>query len=346
LVPTHKRGTCAGYSSTLRRFHEWLDDAHIKPKQLTRDHVEQWLLALHDLDLAACTRMHAILQVRTYLRWRFERGELRRHPDDLIRTSDLPKLPAYLPRPLPPNVDLELQRRLGATDNENPLRRGLLLMRHTGLRAGELLALDYDCVRDDFDGNRFLKVPLGKLNNERLVPLSENAFRLVVGLQGVGCHPRQNLLVGGHKKKVTYENLRSELHAASAGIEDSAPITSHRLRHTYATTLLNGGMSLVGVMRLLGHRDFRMTLRYTAITQETVGREYFEALARLEGKYASKQLLTGPVGADLDPIKALTDLAAWIQKEVGHHKGQKNLARNLNKRVLRLRQDLQLAAGQ
>ena len=36
--------------------------------------------------------------------------------------------------------------------------------------------------------------------------------------------------------------------------------------HTYATELLAAGMSLPGVMRLLGHHDFRMTLRYTAIT--------------------------------------------------------------------------------
>jgi site-specific recombinase XerD len=38
-----------------------------------------------------------------------------------------------------------------------------------------------------------------------------------------------------------------------------------RLRHTFASSLMNGGMSLLGIMKLLGHRDQRMTLRYTAI---------------------------------------------------------------------------------
>jgi len=39
------------------------------------------------------------------------------------------------------------------------------------------------------------------------------------------------------------------------------PLTTHRLRHTFATSLMNGGMSLVGIMKLLDHRDYRMTLR-------------------------------------------------------------------------------------
>jgi hypothetical protein len=42
-------------------------------------------------------------------------------------------------------------------------------------------------------------------------------------------------------------------------------------------------------MKLLGHRDHRMTLRYTAITDETVHREYFEALDRVKQRYTQAQ---------------------------------------------------------
>jgi len=66
-------------------------------------------------------------------------------------------------------------------------------------------------------------------------------------------------------------------------------ITPHRLRHTYATSILNGGMSLVGVMKLLGHHSLRMTLRYAEITQETVVKEYYEALTQIEQTYQLKQ---------------------------------------------------------
>ncbi|MCP4976686.1 MAG: tyrosine-type recombinase/integrase, partial [Maribacter sp.] len=39
------------------------------------------------------------------------------------------------------------------------------------------------------------------------------------------------------------------------------PITPHQLRHSYATSMVNAGMGLYGVMKLLGHMDMRMTLR-------------------------------------------------------------------------------------
>lgn len=44
-------------------------------------------------------------------------------------------------------------------------------------------------------------------------------------------------------------------------------------------------MNLVSVMRLLGHRDYRMTLRYAAITPETIGDDHHKAVAQLATKY-------------------------------------------------------------
>jgi hypothetical protein len=73
--------------------------------------------------------------------------------------------------------------------------------------------------------------------------------------------------------------------AIARALPDPARITSHRLRHTFATELLSGGMSLVGVMRLLGHQDIRMTLRYAAATPEIIAGEYQNALDKLATKY-------------------------------------------------------------
>jgi len=56
-------------------------------------------------------------------------------------------------------------------------------MRWTGLRVGELIHLEFDCIRTDHRANRFIKVPLGKLYNERLVPIDEAAYQLITKLQ-------------------------------------------------------------------------------------------------------------------------------------------------------------------
>jgi len=75
-------------------------------------------------------------------------------------------------------------------------------------------------------------------------------------------------------------------------------------------------MSLIGVMKLLGHRDYRMTLRYTAITDETVGREYESALKYLETRY---RLPMAPASADSDPVKLLADVARWLSNHLHDH---------------------------
>jgi hypothetical protein len=98
--------------------------------------------------------------------------------------------------------------------------------------------------------------------------------------------------------------------------------------------LLNGGMSLLGIMKLLGHRDYRMTLRYTAITQQTVGREYFEALAHVQSRY--RLLAPVPATTTADPAKLVSDLIAWIHA----HAADRPLARRLHKRLQRIQDDL------
>ncbi len=157
------------YQTHLRQFHIWLNANHVSLVGLERSHIESWLAWLHARHLAACTRVHAIQNIRAYLESLEEQRVLSVPADTLIRGSDLPKLPKYLPRPVPPDTDLLLQRRFKKSGCMYQL--GLLLMRRTGLRIGELIALPYHCIRTDHSGNTLLKVPLGKLATERLVPL-------------------------------------------------------------------------------------------------------------------------------------------------------------------------------
>jgi hypothetical protein len=141
--------------------------------------------------------------------------------------------------------------------------------------------------------------------------------------------------------RLSYRHYSKALAEACEGIDSDKPITSHRLRHTYATSLLAAGMSLTSVMRLLGHRDYRMTLRYAAITQETVRKEYFEALPRLASRYSeARRATTQPT--DFDPIKSLSDVAHWIRKDIVPDPTNHRIARSLLKRLGRIQNDLKL----
>ena len=336
LAPTHKPSTLNGYRSTLSQFHLWLSSCALSPRHLTRSHLEAWLQELHGRGLHANTRLHAIQQVRHYLRWLDDHDELSTPADALLRSKDLPKLPLYLPRPLPPDIDRILQKRLRSSRDR--LQLGLLLMRNTGLRIGELRALPHRCVRVDPRGNPFLKVPLGKLDNERLVPLDPPTLRLLRRLQRLGNGHRQ-LLFERNGKPIRFEFFSAALKTACRGLSTPEPITSHRLRHTYATTLLAGGMSLVALMRLLGHRDYRMTLRYAAITDETVVTEFNNALAENTRRYAPNPNST-PL-ADIDPLAQLLDLVRYVQKRSTDAHLDPIRTSALVKRIQRLRAGIQ-----
>ncbi len=253
---------------------------------------------------------------------------------------DKPKLPTYLPRPLSPDVDRRLQQRLA--ESKSKYRQGLLLMRRTGLRIGELIALPYDCTRSDLEGHTYLKVPLGKMNNERLVPIDSDTAGLIEQLQARGRPNRKWLLESRPGRQTEYRHYRTHLRRLHKQLALTEPLLSHRLRHTYATTLLNGGMSLVGVMKLLGHRDHRMTLRYAAITLQTVTTEYHQALERTAERY-SLPGLANPT-AELEPVRLLTDLLTWVKKRGADHPSYRLQADLLSRRIRRLRNDIRCFA--
>ena len=336
LSPTLKAGTCRTYRYYLRELEKWLALNNVALKKLRRKHMTQWFTQLCDRGLHPSTRLYTLIVVRVYLRWLYEEGEIGTPADDLIRPSDLPKLPSYLPRPLPPEADRELQKRLDASSDL--LHQGLLLMRRTGVRIGELRSFEYNCTRTDHQGRQFLKVPLGKLDTERLVPLDDATAKLVESLQKRMRTPRRWLLETKHGKQIQYEKYRQALKEICEGLGIPDQMTTHRLRHSFATTLLSGGMSLMGIMKLLGHRDYRMTLRYAEITQETVVKEYFEALTQIEKRYHRK--LNTTQGNDFNPEKAISDVIRWIHKNIPEDDGRKRAARLLIRRIERARKEI------
>ena len=105
---------------------------------------------------------------------------------DLIRREDFPSRDHYLPRPLPLQEDQHLQQQLRLTDTleANALR----LMRATGIRIGECIALPRDCLQRLSDQQVALHVPLGKLHSECLVPVDEEAQRIVARMVELRAH--------------------------------------------------------------------------------------------------------------------------------------------------------------
>jgi hypothetical protein len=156
------------------------------------------------------------------------------------------------------------------------------------MRIGELLDLELDCVHEVAGAGAWLKVPLGKLDTERMVPIDDEALGLLDQItehRSPGRplpHPRTgkpaDFLLTRQGRRVSAHTLRGELHRA-AGEAGIGAATPHQLRHTYATALVNSGVSLQALMALLGHVSAEMSLRYGRLFDTTVREEYERALA-------------------------------------------------------------------
>lgn len=236
--------------------------------------------------------------------WGWEEAPSRR----LIFDRDSPRLPHPLPRYLPVDADRRLVDALEASPNRMRAD-ALLVARATGVRIGELVDLELDCVHEVPGQGSWLKVPLGKLATERMVPLDEETVDLldrIVAHRSPGRplrHPRTGRLVEfllTHQgRRISADTLRTELHrsAAEAGLDDVVP---HQLRHTFATALVNSGCSLQALMAMLGHVSAEMSLRYGRLFDSTVRADYDRALT------LAKERL-GPVMPEATPVTLDTD---------------------------------------
>ena len=204
----------------------------------------------------------------------------------------------------------------------------LLLTRATGLRLGELRDLELDCVHEISGHGAWLKVPLGKLASERMVPIDEETLHVVdriVARRTPGRalpHPRTGrpteFLLVHQGRRLSAQALREQL-ARTAQAADLPKITPHALRHTYATALVNAGVSLQALMQLLV--SVAMSLRYGRLFDITVRGEYERALTQAKTALATAAATGAPsIGPPRDdppvagiplPLVDITGGADW-----------------------------------
>ena len=156
------------------------------------------------------------------------------------------------------------------------------------MRIGELVDLELDCVHEVSGQGAWLKVPLGKLATERMVPLEDQTVDLIDRIAARRSpgrplrHPRTGRLVDFlltyQGRRVSACSLRGEL-CRAAGEAGIGPVAPHQLRHTFATELVNAGCSLQALMAMLGHVSAEMSLRYGRLFDATVRADYDRALA-------------------------------------------------------------------
>jgi len=274
--------TRRAYASDVRQLAASLGEK-ARPGDVTTEDVRGFLAALHGRRHPS-TLARKLGSLRTFFRWLVREGQC---PLDPTAGMPLPRTPRRLPKPLAVDDCAALLDAQGGDSREPAdLRdRALLeLLYGAGLRVAEAVALD---VRD-VDLHRAEVRVLGKGRKERVVPVPGAALRALD--EWIGSRRRPGLLAeplfvslrvrrGGPRRLGTRDVRRVLVNRArGAGLVD--PVHPHRLRHSYATHLLDMGADLREIQELLGHASLSTTEKYTAVSADRLMEVYDRAHPR------------------------------------------------------------------
>ncbi len=284
--------TCRAYASDLRGLVEHAG-ASLAPAGVAPEHIRAWMIEGRDKRSPA-TLARRLGAARAFFRFLVREGEVAVDPTAGL---PLPKQPARLPRPLSvDDCDVLMESDApspkgspasGRQKRQSPFeamrrlrdRAVVELLYGTGIRVGELVSLD---VRD-LETHRAEVRVLGKGRKERIVPLPSLAVEALEAW--IAARQRPGVLAeplfislrarrDPKARRLGARDVRRVLRrrAVAAGIADR--VHPHRLRHSYATHLLDMGADLREIQELLGHASLSTTQKYTAVSVEHLRQVY------------------------------------------------------------------------
>ncbi|MCY7294652.1 tyrosine recombinase XerC [Alteromonas sp. a30] len=248
---------------------------------LTRDHIKRILALSNRAGLSPRSIALRLSSLRTFCQFLVAQGILETNPAKGVQA---PKQGRPLPKQL--NVD-EMQQLLNIDEDSLLALRDKAMMELAygcGLRLSEIAGLD---LRHIEDGIRQLRV-LGKGSKERILPMGKFAQESLKAWLKV----RGQLVSGDEKavflsmkqRRISERQIakRMKLWAQKQMIDSE--VSPHKLRHSYATHLLESSGDLRGVQELLGHANLSTTQVYTHLDFQHLAQVYDKAHPRAKNK--------------------------------------------------------------
>jgi len=280
----HADTTCYNYNSDLNIWIAWLTEEELDWRKCKPTDVEHFVSYLSKNNTGAHAVARKISCLSTFYKWAKRRDHVQ---DDPIYLIDKPKRPSRIPVWLEPE---EQDAFMKATRNYDDIpetifgrsrassvkirqRYELLfeLIQKSGLRISEALGVKISDIRV-VDGIAKSVRVIGKGDKERQVPLPES-FGRVLAVSIVDKYREEYLFakksggkpIGQHAARAYLKKLTEK-----AGINKK--VTPHKLRHTYATRLLENDVQLIDIQALLGHESIATTQIYTHAGHERLSK--------------------------------------------------------------------------
>jgi integrase/recombinase XerC len=271
--------TLANYRHALARFREtvpapgWHD--------LTADHLRRYLFTCAKSGMAKPTQRLHFAALRTFYRFLSERHGLRVNP---LKEVQLPKLDKKLPVVLTAKqIDELLTAPLRVEKQPQapawmPARDAAILelFYSSGLRLAELVSLDVASIDPFSESVRVL----GKGRKERVVPVGAPALTAIQHYRQQARVEAGPLFLSKLRRRLTATNVWLMIRRYLPHTSIPLLVSPHKLRHSFATHLLDAGADLRSVQSLLGHASLSTTQIYTHVTVERLKKAYDDAHPR------------------------------------------------------------------
>lgn len=273
--------TLTNYEHALLSFRAWIADRFTSWREVTADHFRAYLFDCMKRELARSTiRLH-FSALRAFYKFLVHRHALPKSP---VAEVHLPKLERQLPVVLTLSQIVQLLELPHKIPREKqapawlPFRDAavLELFYSAGLRLAELADLDVRNLDNLSDTVRVL----GKGSKERLVPVGSHAIKAIEAYRNAAKVTEGPLFVSKLRKRLSTRSINSLLKKYLAQSEIPFNVTPHKLRHSFATHLLDAGADLRSVQALLGHSSLSTTQIYTHVTKERLRDAYDQAHPR------------------------------------------------------------------
>jgi len=261
--------TIRAYRSDLADYHDWCARSETTGS-ISKESILDWITDMRDRQLAPGTLKRRVACLKSLMGWLEDDDQMEINPFNKLKV--VIRLPRNLPRAIN-RSELKLILRQASQEarqegdiNSLTLRVAIELMFSTGIRVGELCSIRLN----DLDMEAGTILIHGKGSRERMVFVVDKEVTSLIDnymlVRNKTCPRTNHLLVTSWGTSAKPDFIRRILHllVKRTGIERR--ITPHMLRHSAATYLLEAGVDIRYVQRLLGHSSISTTERYTHVT--------------------------------------------------------------------------------
>ena len=283
--------TLDAYTRALRLFREFMDDSFPGWEGVTTEDIRQWLyLELESGDARGTVRLR-LSALRSFFAYMMRRKLITVSPTAGIQMPKAEKkLPVFLSQSqmeelleLPLKVPLEKQSPHWIPARDKAI---LELFYSCGLRLSELVSLDMKDIRLSEAYARIM----GKGSKERLVPMGSYAVEAIQDyILQAEVKSDGALFLSRLRKRLSRKAIGNLLEKYLRLSDIPIHITPHKLRHSFATHMLEAGADIRAVQELLGHASLSTTQIYTHVTKKRLFSAYREAHPRAKSEETGKE---------------------------------------------------------